>query len=145
MHYHPEGDRTGGEAGSTSLLYNSRMSRNDTIETTTRIVNDKDLCRSGRDARDVDEVDVVLSQGHHGLIAGWVWGLFLVDPCDWCAVSCLERTHIQREQVSVGKRIWHRLLLVSKANRMRREGNYKTRWCHGPGWRRKKWYRRTQV
>ena len=75
------------------------MSRNATIETTTRTVNNEDFRRSGRDARDGQEVDVVLSHGHHGLITGWVWGLFTVDPCDWCAVSFLELTHIQREHI----------------------------------------------
>jgi hypothetical protein len=64
-------------------------------------MNNEDVRRSGRDARDDEEVDVVLSHGHHGLIAGRVWGLFLVDPCNWRAVSCLELTHTQREQVSV--------------------------------------------
>ena len=80
----------GTEAGSTSLLYNPRMSRNAIIETTTRTVNDEYVRRSGRDARDIKEVDVVLSQGHHGLIAGWVRGLFSVDPCKRCAIGRLE-------------------------------------------------------
>ena len=61
---------------------------------TAHTVNNEDVRRSGRDTRDVEEVDVVLSQGHHGLIAGRVWGLFNIDPCDWRAVSCLEHTHI---------------------------------------------------
>ena len=66
------------------------MSQNGTIETTTHTVNDEDVCRSGRDSRDVEEMNVVLSQGHHSLVVGWVWGLFIIDPCDRCAVSCLE-------------------------------------------------------
>jgi hypothetical protein len=61
MHHHSEEDRPETEAGSTSLLYNPMMSRNATIETTTRTVNNEDVRRPSRDARDVEEVDVVLS------------------------------------------------------------------------------------
>lgn len=74
-------------------------------QTILHTVNDEDVCRSGRDIRNVEEMDVVLSKGHHGLVAGRVWDLLIIDPRDRRAVSCLEQTHVQREHVSVGEGI----------------------------------------
>ena len=72
-------------------------------------MNDENVCGPGRDTRDVQEVDVILSQAHYRLVAGWVRGCLILDPFDGRAVGCLEGTHIQREKIVVRERIWNHL------------------------------------
>ena len=61
-------------------------------------VNDEDVGGTGRKARDVEEVDVVLRESHDGLVVASIGRLFDVYPGNRSGVGGNERAHIEEEQ-----------------------------------------------
>ena len=56
-------------------------------------------------ARNVEEEDVVLREGHHGFIAALIWSLFDVHPLERRTIGSFQETHVQAEQFSMRQRI----------------------------------------
>jgi hypothetical protein len=50
----------------------------------------------------IEEEDVVLSEGHYGFIAARIWRLFDVHPLDCRATSGFHETHVEVVQFSMG-------------------------------------------
>ncbi len=65
-------------------------------------MNDEDVCIAVRKPRDVNKMDVVLSQSHHGLVSLCIEaGLSDISPCYGAGVRGFFGTHIQKEQLAL--------------------------------------------
>lgn len=60
-------------------------------------MNDEDVGRAGRDTRDINEVDMVLGEGHDGGIVASVRRSLDVIPAERRASSSSQRTHVEVE------------------------------------------------
>lgn len=60
-------------------------------------MNDKDVGRAGRDTGDINEVDVVLGEGHDGGVVASVRRSLDVIPAERGASSSSQRAHVEVE------------------------------------------------
>ena len=60
-------------------------------------MNYVDTGATSSDARNVKEKDMVLSEGHHRLIAAWEWSLLNIHPLKSGAIGSFQKTHVQVE------------------------------------------------
>lgn len=60
-------------------------------------MNDEDIHVTNRCSRDIEEVNVIFSECHHGLISTRVWRLFDVHPREWGAIGSFQEAHVQAE------------------------------------------------
>jgi hypothetical protein len=72
-----------------------------------RTVDDEDVCLAGGCARHVKEVNVVLGEGHSGLVRRAVRSHLEVGPSEGRAVGGLEEAHVKVEELAVEHSVWY--------------------------------------
>jgi hypothetical protein len=60
-------------------------------------MNDVDIHVTNRCLRDVEEVNVILSECHYGLVSSLEWRLFNVHPRERGAIGSFQEAHVQAE------------------------------------------------
>jgi hypothetical protein len=65
-------------------------------------VNDEDQSRTGRNVRNVEEVNVILGERHDGSVIIGEWCLLDIAPRQGCALSSFQGTHIKEKKNAVG-------------------------------------------
>lgn len=68
-------------------------------------VDHKDICTSIRQTRNVQEMNMVLRNGHHRLVICAQVQLLNVIPRDGCRVGRFEKAHVQGIEILRGERI----------------------------------------
>lgn len=71
------------------------------IRSKLRTVDDEDVGGAGIDTGDINEVDVVLSEGHDGVVVASVWRGLNIVPTERRAVCGSQSTHIEGEKFAL--------------------------------------------
>jgi hypothetical protein len=68
-------------------------------------VNYVDVGTASYHIRNIEEENVILSEGHNGFVAGRIRRLFNIYPRERSAIGGLEKAHVQVEQLSMRQRV----------------------------------------
>ncbi len=83
-------------------------------------VNNEDVCISSRSSGNIQEVDMVLSQSHLGLIGGWVGRLAHIHPRKSSGIRHFQTSEIEEEYLALRQGIENIRVVIEDSVKGRR-------------------------